>query len=201
MKCNHKYQFVIEYPTEFYAREVGIYLNYFGHKPEYAEIDGERNVIIIGISKYFDMICRLLVSAKKNKILKADKESLMWLDKYMEQDDYYDTYIEDRMNAIVVGDLAEAWKALDAELIIRHLAPEFKFKSMWMHESLDRDRYTRYIRDQFDEIRQSGAQWDIREVPEHDALAISKNGNEPAYYIAEIRNGAIVKVDWTKFLK
>ena len=100
----------------------------------------------------------------------------------------------------VVRDLAEAWRTLDAELIIRHLASEFRYDSMWVFEWLDRDGYAEYIRGKFDAIRKSGSHLDIREVPGHDAIAISQDGNEPAYYIIKIEDGKIVKGDLTAFL-
>ena len=100
----------------------------------------------------------------------------------------------------VVHDLAEAWRTLNAELIIKHLAPEFKYDSMCVFASLDCSGYADYIRGKFDAIRKSGSQLDIREMPGHNAIAISQDGNEPAYYIIKIEDGKIVKGDLTAFL-
>ena len=100
----------------------------------------------------------------------------------------------------IVRDLAEAWRTLDAELIIKHLASEFRYDSMWVFDWLDRDGYAEYIRGKFDAIKKSGSQLDIREVPGHNAIAISQDGREPAYYIIKIENGEIVKGDLTAFL-
>ena len=108
--------------------------------------------------------------------------------------------MENMTNEEIVRDLAEAWRTLDAELIIRHLAPEFRYDSMWVFEWLDRDGYAEYIRGKFDAIRKSGSQLNIREVPGHDAIAISQDGKAPAYYIIKIEDGKIVKGDLTAFL-
>ena len=39
-------------------------------------------------------------------------------------------------NEQIVHDLAEAWRTLNPELLIQHLAPEFQYDSMWVFESL-----------------------------------------------------------------
>ena len=100
----------------------------------------------------------------------------------------------------IVKDLAAAWRTQDAELLIQHLAPEFRYDSMWVFEWLDCDGYAEYIRGKFDAIKKSGSQLNIHEVPGHDAIAISQDGNEPAYYIIKIEDGKIVKGDLTAFL-
>ena len=103
-------------------------------------------------------------------------------------------------NEQIAHDLAEAWRTLNPELLIQHLAPEFQYDSMWVFESLDHDGYVDYIRGKFSTIKKSGSRLTIHEVPGRNAIAIVQDGNEPAYYIIEIKDGEIVKGDLTAFI-
>lgn len=103
-------------------------------------------------------------------------------------------------NEQIVHDLAEAWRTLNPELLIQHLAPEFRYDSMWVFESLDHDGYIEYIRGKFKAIKNSGSKLTIREVPGRNAIALVQDNGEPTYYIIEIRGGKIVKGDLTAFL-
>ena len=103
-------------------------------------------------------------------------------------------------NEQIVHDLAEAWRTLNPELLIRHLAPEFKYDSMWVFESLDHDGYVDYIRGKFNTIKKSGSRLTIHEVPGCNAIAIVQAAGEPTYYVIEIKDGKIVKGDLTAFI-
>lgn len=103
-------------------------------------------------------------------------------------------------NEQIVHDLAEAWRTLNPELLIQHLAPEFQYDSMWVFESLDRNSYADYIRGKFSTIMNSGSKLTIHEVPGRNAIAIMQGASEPTYYIIEIKDGKIVKGDLTEFL-
>lgn len=103
-------------------------------------------------------------------------------------------------NEQIVHDLAEAWRTLNPELLIKHLAPEFQYDSMWVFESLDHDGYVDYIRGKFNTIKKSGSRLTIHEVPGHNAIAIMQGNSEPAYYVIEIKDGKIVKGDLTAFI-
>lgn len=100
----------------------------------------------------------------------------------------------------IVHDLAEAWRSLNAQLIIKHLAPEFKYDSMWVFESLDCSGYADYIRGKFDTIKRTGSKIDVSEVPNRNAISLSQDGKEPIYYIIKIEDGKIIKGDMTAFL-
>ena len=90
-------------------------------------------------------------------------------------------------NEQIVSDLAEAWRTLNPELLIQHLAP-------------DHDAYVDYIRGKFSTIKKSGSRLTIHEVPRRSAIAIVQDGKAPAFYIIEIKDGKIVKGDLTAFL-
>lgn len=108
--------------------------------------------------------------------------------------------MENMTNEEIVRDLAAAWRTLNAELLIEHLAPSFQYDSMWVFESLDRDGYAEYIRGKFDAIKRTGSQIEVKEIPGHNAIAISQDGKAPAFYIIQIQDGKIVKGDLTAFL-
>ena len=103
-------------------------------------------------------------------------------------------------NEQIIHDFAEAWRTLNPELLIQLLAPEFQYHSMWVFESLDHDGYVDYIRGKFSTIKKSGSRLAIHEVPGRSAIAIVQDGNEPVFYIIEIKDGKIVKGDVTAFL-
>ena len=100
----------------------------------------------------------------------------------------------------IVHDLAEAWRTLNPELLIRHLALEFQYDSMWVFEPLDYDGYVDYIRGKFSTIKKSGSRLIIHEVPEHNAIVIVQDDNEPTFYIIKIQGCKIIKGDMTAFL-
>lgn len=104
-------------------------------------------------------------------------------------------------NEQIVHDLATAWRTLNPELIIKHLAPEFRYDSMWVFESLDCEGYANYIRGKFETIKRSGSQLDVQEVPGRKAISISQDGKKPAYYVIKIKDGKIVKGDLTAFVE
>ena len=103
-------------------------------------------------------------------------------------------------NEQIVHDLAEAWRTLNPELLIQHLAPGFRYDSMWVFDSLDHDGYVDYIRGKFNVIKRSDSKLIIQEVPRRNAIAIKQDNNEPAYYIIQIKDGKIVKGDLMAFL-
>lgn len=105
-----------------------------------------------------------------------------------------------KTNEQIVHDLAEAWRTLNPELLIQHLAPEFQYDSMWVFASLDHNGYVDYIRSKFKAIKNSGSHLTVQEIPGQNAIALVQDSGEPTYYIIEIRDGKIVKGDLTAFL-
>lgn len=126
-----------------------------------------------------------------------EKRRLVLYDKSLNEPSNNPTTMSDEE---LLHDLAMAWRTLDPELIIQHLAPEFRYDSMWVFESLDHDGYADYIRGKFNTIKRTGSLLEIKEIPGRNAIAISQDGKEPAYYIIKIQDGKIVKGDLTAFL-
>ena len=81
-------------------------------------------------------------------------------------------------NEQIVHDLATAWRTLNPELIIKHLATTFQYDSMWVFESLDYEGYSKYIRGKFHTLKRSGSQLTIQKVPGRKAISISQDGKE-----------------------
>ena len=103
-------------------------------------------------------------------------------------------------NEQIVHDLAEAWRTLNPELLIQHLAPEFRYDSMWVLDSLDHDGYINYIRNKFNAIKKSGSKLEIKEAPGRNAIAIRQDNKDSAFYIIQIKDGKIVKGDLMAFI-
>ena len=104
-------------------------------------------------------------------------------------------------NEQIVHDLATAWRTLNPELIIKHLATTFQYDSMWVFESLDNEGYAKYIRGKFHTIKKTGSQLTIQEVLGRKAISISQDGKDPIYYVIKIKDGKIVKGDLTAFVE
>ena len=104
-------------------------------------------------------------------------------------------------NEQIVHDLATAWRTLNPELIIKHLATSFQYDSMWVFESLDYEGYAKYIRGKFLTIKRTGSQLTIQEVLGRKAISISQDGKDPIYYVIKIKDGKIVKGDLTAFVE
>ena len=49
------------------------------------------------------------------------------------------------METNITVDFAKAWQTLNANLIIKHLSPDFIYDSQWAFESLNCQRYIEYI--------------------------------------------------------
>lgn len=156
-----------------------------------------------------DTFIQALITGNKSSI-----PSSLWyiLDGSKEHDDekrrliLYDDSINNNLSANpmkdkqILHDIASAWRTLDADLIIKHLAPEFQYDSMWVFESLDCSGYADYIRGKFDTIKRTGSKIDVTEIPDRNAIALSQDGKEPIYYIIKIEDGKIIKGDMTAFL-
>ncbi|MBO4589572.1 MAG: hypothetical protein J5698_01185 [Bacteroidaceae bacterium] len=107
---------------------------------------------------------------------------------------------EQKTDEQIIEDLATAWRTLNPELLIQHLAPEFIYDSMWVFEHLEYSDYVNYLRAKFNTIRESGSVLVIEELPGKNAISINQDNQRTAYYVVKIQNGKIVKGDLTAFL-
>ena len=103
---------------------------------------------------------------------------------------------------MILNDFKEAWQTLDAELICKHLAVEFRYDSQWVFESLDYQGYVDYIRGKFETLRRNKVQLEVAIVEDEclggKMLAINQNGNV-CFYRIKIKDGKVVKGDLCAF--
>ena len=103
----------------------------------------------------------------------------------------------------ITKDFAKAWETLNADLIIRHLSPDFKYDSQWVFESLNYKGYIEYIRGKFKTIRKSKSEIEVRIIRHSEfdgVIAIRQNKGEPVFYIIRIENGKVTKGDLCMFI-
>ena len=103
----------------------------------------------------------------------------------------------------ITKDFAKAWQTLNADLIIKHLSPDFKFDSQWVFESLDYKGYIEYIREKFKTIRKSKSKTEVRIIgfsENKGTIAIRQDESEPVFYVIQIKNGKVTKGDLCMFI-
>ena len=97
---------------------------------------------------------------------------------------------------------AEAWRKLDAEIIIPYLAPDFEYSSCWVFSSLDCQGYIDYIRGKFEAIRKSNSQVVVEkgynELGE-SAVVLTQDGERRAYLTIAVEDGKIKRADLMPF--
>ena len=104
---------------------------------------------------------------------------------------------------MIVAEFAKAWEILDAELIISNLDDSFVYDSQWVLESLNCEGYKKYIREKFQNIKESGNTPMVRIVPDNymggSMIALKQGDNAPAFYRVKIKDGKVVKGDLCMF--
>lgn len=103
----------------------------------------------------------------------------------------------------ITKDFATAWQTLNADLITKHLSPDFKYDSQWVYASLDYRGYIEYIRGKFTTIRKSKSEIEVRIVHVSETkgiIAIRQDKGEPAFYVIQIKNGKVTKGDLCMFI-
>lgn len=95
----------------------------------------------------------------------------------------------------------DAWRNLDAETIIPHLAPDFQYSSCWVYSSLDRQGYTDYIRGKFETIRTVNAQIAVEKGHNEigKSAVVLTQGGEKTYLTIEVEDGKIKRADLMPF--
>lgn len=103
----------------------------------------------------------------------------------------------------ITKDFAKAWETLNADLIIKHLSPDFRYDSQWVFDSLDYKGYIEYIRGKFKTIRNSKSEIEVRIIHTSETkgiIAIRQDKGEHAFYVIQIKNGKVTKGDLCMFI-
>lgn len=103
----------------------------------------------------------------------------------------------------ITKDFAKAWETLNADLIIRHLSPDFKYDSQWVFESLDYKGYIEYIRGKFKTIRKSKSKIEVRIIHLSESkgiIAIRQDKGDPVFYVIQIKDKKVIKGDLCMFI-
>ncbi|MBO7444854.1 MAG: hypothetical protein J6T86_00380 [Bacteroidales bacterium] len=105
----------------------------------------------------------------------------------------------------IIEDFANAWKTLDAELIIKHLDSSFVYDSQWVFDSLDYNAYIDYIRVKFETIKKTSNGPSVMIVPDRYSecgkMIVLKQSfhDAPCFYRIKIADGKVVKGDLCVF--
>lgn len=107
------------------------------------------------------------------------------------------------MESNITTDFAEAWQTLNADLIVKHLSPDFIYDSQWAFESLNCQRYIEYIQGKFKTLKEHLSQIDAQIVlnsEEKGIIRIQQDKGEPVFYVIQIKNGKTIKGDLCMFI-
>lgn len=103
----------------------------------------------------------------------------------------------------ITKDFAKAWQTLNADLIIKHLSPDFKYDSQWVLESLDYKGYIKYIQKKFKTIKNNKSKIEVRIInfcENKGIIAIRQDESEPVFLVIQIRNEKVTKGDLCMFI-
>ena len=103
----------------------------------------------------------------------------------------------------ITKDFAKAWETLNADLIIKHLSPDFKYDSQWVYDSLDKKEYIEYIRGKFNTIRKSKSKIEVRIIHLSESkgiIAIRQDKGYPVFYVIQIKDKKVIKGDLCMFI-
>lgn len=103
----------------------------------------------------------------------------------------------------ITKDFAKAWETLNADLIIKHLSPDFKYDSQWVYDSLDKKEYIEYIRGKFNTIRKSKSKIEVRIIhlsERKGIIAIRQDKGDPVFYVIQIKDKKVIKGDLCMFI-
>ena len=94
----------------------------------------------------------------------------------------------------IIEDFAEGWRKMDAELIIKHLADEFRYDSQWVFESLDRDGYANYLRGKFCNLKSKRISV-LVDIVSETRLKLTQRDGSVCYYRIQVKDGKVIKGD------
>lgn len=96
----------------------------------------------------------------------------------------------------LVEKYAEAWRQLDADIIVPYLAESFTYSSMWVFQTLDRDGYIEYLKGKFKAIRQTGGTPQVATgvnsagIP---SVILKQGDNPPAFITVKSQDGLLTE--------
>lgn len=95
----------------------------------------------------------------------------------------------------------DAWRNLDAEIIVPYLVPDFEYTSFWVYSSLNHQGYIDYIRGKFETIRNANSQIVVEKG--HNEIGkpavVLTQGKEKVYLTIEVEDGKIKRADLMPF--
>lgn len=102
----------------------------------------------------------------------------------------------------ILKDLQQAWIELDAELIIKHLDPNFRYDSQWVFDYLDYDGYVEYIKGKFQTLKNNNSKIEASIIDDNyfggKMLKLNQDGNL-CYYRIEVAENKVIKGDLCMF--
>lgn len=102
----------------------------------------------------------------------------------------------------ILKDFQQAWIELDAELIIKHLDPSFRYDSQWIFDSLDYNGYIEYIKGKFLTLKNNRIQIEASIIDDNNfggkMLKLNQNGNF-CYYRIKVAKDKVIKGDLCMF--
>ncbi len=106
------------------------------------------------------------------------------------------------MEEQIISHFAEAWRTLNAELIIKHLSEDFRYDSQWVFDWLDYEGYKEYIIGKFKTFSSAGEKIIVNIVNDPylggKMLYLNQSGNK-CFYRIQISEGKVTKGDLCMF--
>lgn len=107
------------------------------------------------------------------------------------------------MNSLQLIEIyAKAWQQRDVTILAPYLADNFSYTSVWVFESLNRNRYLEYLKGKFDAIKMSGSKVDVTVGTNTigDNAVILRQDSAPQVYITIVdREGMIAEACMSPF--
>lgn len=119
-------------------------------------------------------------------------------------------YKDDESNLMcskdVVDDVTRAWNELDAEFIIKHLSPDFRYDSQWVFNYMLYDEYVRYLKKKFHTIKNNNSIIKAETIRDTEQggwmtkiVQISGQNENICFYRIKIKDSLIIKGDLCGF--
>ena len=87
---------------------------------------------------------------------------------------------------------------MDAELIIKYLADQFRYDSQWVFESFDRDGYANYLRGKFGNLKSKRISV-LVDIVSETCLKLTQRDGPVCFYRIKVKDGKVIKGDMCMF--